>query len=47
MHDEEVEIDLSTLDQSETGGEFSRTDYVILAVIGVVIPAALLVVGAL
>lgn len=47
MLDEEIEIDLSTLDQAETGGEFSRIDYIILAVIGMIIPAALLVVGAL
>lgn len=45
--DEEVEIDLSTLDKAETGGEFTRGDYVVLAVLGILIPAILLFVGAL
>lgn len=47
MLDEEIEIDLATLDDAVTGGEFAKGDYVILTVIGIAIPAVLLIVGVL
>lgn len=47
MLDEEIEIEFATLDQAETGGEFAWSDYVFLGIIGILVPTALLVVGAL
>lgn len=47
MRDEEIEIDLTTLDEVETGGEFTRVDYLTLGIIGIILPALLLVMGAL
>lgn len=47
MLDEEIEIDLASLDDAPTGDEYSRGDYVLLAILGIAIPAVLLVLGAL
>lgn len=47
MLDDEIDIDLSGLDGVETGGEFTTGDYLVLGLLGVLVPAVLLVVGAL
>lgn len=47
MLDEEIEIDLVSLDSAPTGEEYSRGDYVLLAILGIAVPAVLLVLGAM
>ena len=45
--DEEIEIDLASLDSAPTGDEYSRSDGVLLAILGIALPAVLLVLGAM
>lgn len=45
--DERVDIDLSTLDEAETGREFNTWDFVCLGLLGVVVPVVLLTLGLL
>lgn len=47
MQDNLVELDLDELDGHDTGREFTGSDYVWLGILGIVIPAILLVVGLL
>lgn len=43
--DETVDVQASDLDEAPTGEEFRTADYLLLAVLGVVIPVALLIWG--
>jgi hypothetical protein len=45
--DEDVEIDLTTLDEAETGDDYTGSELVFLLTLGVAVPAVLLVVGLL
>lgn len=47
MLDEDVEIDLTALDDAETGEDYSGPEFAFLLILGVAVPAVLLVVGLL